>query len=90
MSDLHFFSHYFFHSQMVCRQMQTETREDRISFVDALKTMEGLPVWLVIRLCTDEPKVRDSYNQLDSLELSMDVIDDFAGEGRRCIDTTSG
>jgi hypothetical protein len=37
-----------------------EETEIRSGFVDALKTMEGL-IWLVIRLCTDEPKVRDFF-----------------------------
>jgi hypothetical protein len=60
-----------------------ESEKIRSEFVYALKAMEGLPIWLVIRLCTDEPAVRDFYNKLDSLlELSMDVIDDFAGEAK--------
>jgi hypothetical protein len=55
----------------------------RSDFVYALKAMEGLPIWLVIRLCTDEPNVRSFYNKLDSLlELNLDVIDDFIGEAK--------
>lgn len=51
------------------------------AFVDALRRLEGLPVWLVIRLCTDEDDVVDFYNRLDeTLELSIDVLDDFNGE----------
>ncbi len=50
-------------------------------FVQSLKKLEGLPVWLVIRLSTDEEDVVDFYNGLDEqLELSMDVLDDFCGE----------
>lgn len=50
-------------------------------FVDALRSLEGLPVWLVIRLCTDDDDVVNFYNNLDEqLELSMDVLDDFCGE----------
>lgn len=50
-------------------------------FKNALRTMEGLPVWLVIRLCTDDDKVVDFYNNIDSqLEMSLDVLDDFAAE----------
>lgn len=47
----------------------------------ALSSLQGLPIWLVIRLCTDEDKVVSFYNQLDSkLELSMDVLDDWKSE----------
>ena len=49
--------------------------------VESLRMLEGLPVWVVIRLCTDEEDVVDFYNQLDELlELSIDVLDDFIGE----------
>jgi len=52
-------------------------------FVEALRLLEGLPVWLVIRLCTDEDDVVDFYNDLDHmLELSIDVLDDFTAEAK--------
>lgn len=52
-------------------------------FLRALRSLEGLPIWLVIRLCTDEENVTDFYNKLDGmLELSLEVIDDFLGESR--------
>lgn len=52
-------------------------------FVRALKTLEGLPVWIVIRMCTDDPEVGEFYNHLDAkLELSVDVLDDFCGEAK--------
>merc|ERR1712224_817597 len=56
---------------------QTELTE----FKNAIRSLEGLPVWIVIRLCTDEDQVVEFYNKLDSdLELSLEVIDDFTGE----------
>lgn len=52
-------------------------------FVNAMRTLEGLPVWIVIRLCTDEDKVVSFYNDLDdNLELSVEVLDDFYGEAK--------
>jgi len=51
------------------------------AFIQALNGLVGLPVWLVIRLCTDESDVTDFYNQLDGkLEMSLEVLDDFIGE----------
>lgn len=56
-----------------------KTMQDQ--FVRSLRMLEGLPVWLVIRLCTDDDDVVKFYNDLDDqLELSMDVLDDFVGE----------
>lgn len=50
-------------------------------FVKSLRRLEGLPVWIVVRLCTDEDSVVNFYNKLDDmLEISMDVLDDFVGE----------
>ena len=52
-------------------------------FVNGLRSLEGLPVWIVIRLCTDNVEVCAFYNSLDSmLELSIDVLDDFSGEAQ--------
>lgn len=50
-------------------------------FVNALRSLEGLPVWVVVRLCTDDEKVFDFYNSIDAqINLPYDVLDDFHGE----------
>ena len=52
-------------------------------FVQALKSLEGLPIWIVVRLCTDEEKVVEFYESLDRhLELSIEVLDDFKSEAK--------
>lgn len=59
-------------------------KEMRDEFIKTLRSLEGLPVWLVIRLCTDNDDVVRFYNSLDKiLELSMDVLDDFVGEAEQ-------
>jgi len=59
----------------------SSTKQAMDDFVNAMRSLEGLPIWIVIRLCTDEEKVVSFYNDLDdNLELSLEVLDDFNGE----------
>eukprot|EP00957_Ditylum_brightwellii_P104498 7961832-Ditylum_brightwellii.AAC.1 len=60
---------------------KSSAEEDMQEFVRAMRSLEGLPIWIVIRLCTDEQDVVDFYGNLDGqLNLSLDVLDDFEGE----------
>ena len=50
---------------------------------ETMRQLEKLPVWVVVRLCTDEDKMVNYWNNVDSeVELNMDVIDDHLGEAR--------
>mmetsp|Transcript_6996 Transcript_6996/g.20965 ORF Transcript_6996/g.20965 Transcript_6996/m.20965 type:complete len:231 (-) Transcript_6996:76-768(-) len=50
-------------------------------FLEALESLQGLPVWVVIRLCTDFGPVLEYYKSLDSrLDLKVDVLDDHVAE----------
>lgn len=49
-------------------------------FVDCLVSLTKLPVKIVIRLCTDNEKVTDFFNRLDSKLDDIEVLDDFFGE----------
>lgn len=54
---------------------------EREEFTNELRSLQGLPVWIVIRLCTNDKEVLNYYNRLDDdLELSMKVLDNFTDE----------
>ena len=50
---------------------------------EALRPLRELPVWLVVRLCTDDVAVVNYWNSIDEdLELEMDVLDDLEAEAK--------
>lgn len=52
-------------------------------FVSILRSLQDFPIWLVVRLCTDDTETRAFYNGLDSeLELSLEVLDDHSAEAK--------
>jgi hypothetical protein len=50
---------------------------------DAMRPLKNLPVWVIVRFCTDQDSIVDYWNNVDrELELNMDVVDDLLGEAK--------
>lgn len=52
-------------------------------FVQTLRSLQSFPIWMVVRLCTDDEETCNFYNSLDEeLELPLEVLDDHVAEAR--------
>jgi hypothetical protein len=68
-------------NQKACVIIFTDGESSDGNIAEAMKPLQILPVWVVVRLCTDEDKVVNYWNNIDNeLELDMDVLDDLRGE----------
>lgn len=67
--------------QLACLVIASDGEATDGRLTKAMRPLKNLPVWVVIRLCTNDPKVLQYWNDIDQeLELNMDVVDDFYGE----------
>lgn len=49
----------------------------------AMAPLKDLPVHVVIRLCTDQERICDYWNNIDKqLEIQLDILDDLSGEAK--------
>lgn len=68
-------------NQKACVTIATDGEPTDGDLVEAMQALKELPVIVVVKLCTDDRKVVDFWNNVDTqLELDMDVIDDIANE----------
>ena len=69
-----------YNAQNIGLHVDEEERNKEI--LEALALLRGLPVLVIIRLCTDYQPVVDFYNSLhkDALEIHIDVLDDHIAE----------
>lgn len=67
--------------QLAVVMIATDGMSSDGDLVMAMKPLEQLPVWVVVKLCTDDDDVVQFWNEIDAqLELDIEVLDDFKSE----------
>jgi hypothetical protein len=77
-------------NQKACVIIATDGESSDGDIAQAMRPLKDLPVWVVVRLCTDEDRIVNYWNNIDSeLELDMDVLDDICGEAKEVYEKNS-
>lgn len=68
-------------NQKACVIIATDGDSSDGDVLNAMRRLKDLPVWTVVRLCTDDEKIVNYWNNIDgNLEMDMDILDDLKGE----------
>lgn len=54
-------------NQKVCVIIATDGESSDGDIAAAMRPLQQLPVWVVIRLCTDENRIVDYWNNIDNV-----------------------
>ena len=69
--------------QKACVIIATDGEASDGDLVSAMRPLKNLPVWIVVRMCTNQSQIVDYWSAIDKqLELNMEVLDDFQGEAK--------
>mmetsp|Transcript_25741 Transcript_25741/g.35399 ORF Transcript_25741/g.35399 Transcript_25741/m.35399 type:complete len:332 (-) Transcript_25741:1237-2232(-) len=69
--------------QKACVMIATDGEATDGDVMAAMLPLQDLPVYVVVRLCTDDEKVVKYWNEIDkNLELQLDILDDLTGEAK--------
>eukprot|EP00957_Ditylum_brightwellii_P018510 1392199-Ditylum_brightwellii.AAC.1 len=57
---------------------------EHVSFLNAMRMMQKLPVYIVVRLCTDDDAAMHFWKTLDlDLNVPVEILDDFESEAHQ-------
>jgi hypothetical protein len=67
--------------QLACVMIATDGVSSDGDIAAAMAPLKHLPAWVVIRMCTDDDKIVEYWNNIDQqVEIDMDVLDDLSAE----------
>lgn len=71
------------YGQKACIIIATDGESSDGDVLEAMKALEGLPCWVIARLCTDDERVVEYWNHIDEQNIiGVDVLDDLTSEAK--------